>query len=184
MKSIVQVLDQIGPTGVRRRRRCPRRCGRRVNRHRRPMPGGTLDLVRLHRTGGDPGVGQSHQVPEQIPNPRVRVTQRPQSPSPTPPAYWSMEPSDPATSLRGHRELPCAIHGMGSCRTRLRQGNWCCHHQVRGRVKRGPPMQKMWSRSPLQRKKTTMKRSKSYRCPTPHHHDQHTSRWLGFGPRG
>jgi hypothetical protein len=35
----------------------------------------TLDLDRLHQTGGDPGVGPSHQAPEQIPNPRVRVTQ-------------------------------------------------------------------------------------------------------------
>jgi hypothetical protein len=41
--------------------------------------------------------------------------QRPSSPSPTPLAYWLMEPSDPATSLRSHREPPCAIHGMGPC---------------------------------------------------------------------
>jgi hypothetical protein len=37
------------------------------------------------------------------------------SPSPAPPAYWSMELSDLATSSRSHREPPCAIHGLGSC---------------------------------------------------------------------
>jgi hypothetical protein len=36
-------------------------------------------------------------------------------PPPDPPAYWPMEPSDPTTFLRGHRETPCAIHGWSSC---------------------------------------------------------------------
>jgi hypothetical protein len=60
-------------------------------------------------------VGPSRQAPEQIPNPRVRVMQWPPSPSLTPPAYWSMEPSDPATSPRSRQEPPCAIHSMGPC---------------------------------------------------------------------
>jgi hypothetical protein len=60
-------------------------------------------------------VGPSCQAPEQIPNPRVRVMQWPPSPSLTPPAYWSMEPSDPATSPRSRQEPPCAIHSMGPC---------------------------------------------------------------------
>jgi hypothetical protein len=115
VKSILQVLDQVDPTELRRHRRRPRRRDRRGSRHRRPVLRGTLDMDWLHRIGGDPGVGPSHQALEPIPNPRVRVTQRPPSPSPAPLAYWPMESSDPATSLRGHREPPCVIHGMGSC---------------------------------------------------------------------
>jgi hypothetical protein len=41
--------------------------------------------------------------------------QRSPSPSPEPPAYRPMEPSDPADSPWGHWETPCAIHGMGPC---------------------------------------------------------------------
>jgi hypothetical protein len=58
-------------------------------------------------------VGPSRQAPEQIPNPRVRIMQRPLSPSPEPPAYRPMEPLDPANSPWGCREMPCAIHDMG-----------------------------------------------------------------------
>jgi hypothetical protein len=64
----------------------------------------TLDLEQLHRIEGDPGVGSSQQVPPSLvgtANPRVRVLERPPSPSLDPPAYWLMEPLDPATSLRG-----------------------------------------------------------------------------------
>jgi hypothetical protein len=60
-------------------------------------------------------VGPSRQAQEQIPNPRVRVMQWPPSPSLTPPAYWSMEPSDPTTSPRSCQEPPYAIHSMGPC---------------------------------------------------------------------
>jgi hypothetical protein len=115
VKSVLQVLDHMGPTRRRHRRRCPRRRGRGRNGYRRLVPGGTLDLDRLCRTGGNPRAGPTRQALEQIPNPKVRVTQRPPSPSPTPPTYWPMKPSDPATSSWGHREPPCAIHGMGPC---------------------------------------------------------------------
>jgi hypothetical protein len=74
-----------------------------------------MDLDRLRGTGGDPGAGSSHQAPDRIPNPRVRVPHRPLSSSPTPPAYWPMEPSDSAISPRGRWETPCAIHGSGPC---------------------------------------------------------------------
>jgi hypothetical protein len=74
-----------------------------------------IDLDRLRRTKGDPGAGSSHQAPKQIPNPRVSVTPQPSSSSPAPPTYWPLEPSDPATSPWGHREPPCAIHGLGPC---------------------------------------------------------------------
>jgi hypothetical protein len=40
---------------------------------------------------------------------------RSSSPSPTPPACWPMEPTDPATSLWGHREIPYAIYSLGPC---------------------------------------------------------------------
>jgi hypothetical protein len=79
------------------------------------MPEVALNLDRLRQTGGDPGVGTSSQAPRRTPNPRVRVLERPPSPSPDPPAYWPMEPSDPATPLRGLREPPCIIHGWGPC---------------------------------------------------------------------
>jgi hypothetical protein len=115
VKSILQVLDRVGPTEMCRRQRHPRQHGRRGRRHRRPVPRGTLDLDRLRRTGGNPGAGSSHQAPEQISNPRVRVTPQPPSPSPAPPAYWPIEPSDPTTSPWGHREPFCAIHDLGPC---------------------------------------------------------------------
>jgi hypothetical protein len=115
VKSILQVLDRVGPTGVRRHWRPSRRHGRRGAGLRWPMPGATMDLDRFHRIRGDPGTGTSHQAPNQIPNPRVSVLHRPPSPSPEPPAYWPMEPSDTTTSPRGHREPPCAIHGSGPC---------------------------------------------------------------------
>jgi hypothetical protein len=37
------------------------------------------------------------------------------SPSPDPPTYWLMEPSDPTTSPRRQRKPPCAIHGWSPC---------------------------------------------------------------------
>jgi hypothetical protein len=115
VKSILQMFNRVGPTSMCRRWRRPRRRGQRGARIRRPVPGATLDLDRLRRTGRDPGVGTSHQAPDRIPNPRARVLHRPSSPSPNPLAYWPMKPSDPAISLRGHREPPCAIHGSGPC---------------------------------------------------------------------
>jgi hypothetical protein len=114
VKSALQVLHRMGPTGRSHHRRRLRCRGRRGRRHHQTVPGGTLDLDRLHRTGGDLVAGPSRQAPELIPNPRVRVLQRPPSPSPTPSTYFPMEPSYPTTSLRGHREPPCAIHGMSS----------------------------------------------------------------------
>jgi hypothetical protein len=62
-----------------------------------------------------PEAGPSSQELVHAPNPRVGVLERSPSPSPDPPAYWPMEPSDSATSPRGHREIPCVIHGWGSC---------------------------------------------------------------------
>jgi hypothetical protein len=82
VNSILHVLDRLGPTVARRRRRRPRCRGPRRRRHHRTVPEGTLDLDWLHRTGGDPGTGPSRPTPEQIPNPRVRVTPRPPSPLP------------------------------------------------------------------------------------------------------
>jgi hypothetical protein len=61
-----------------------------------------------------PGAGLSHQATEQNPNPRVRVPPRPLPPSPTLPAYWPLEPSDPTISPRGHRETPYAILSLGA----------------------------------------------------------------------
>jgi hypothetical protein len=75
----------------------------------RPAPEAALNLDRLRRTRGDPGVGTSSQAPVRTPNPRVKVLERLPSPSPDPPAYWLMEPSNSVTSLRGHQEPPCAI---------------------------------------------------------------------------
>jgi hypothetical protein len=117
VKSVLQVLDWMGPTGARRCRRRPRHRAHRGRRHHRTVLVGTLYLDQLHQTGEDPRAGPSCQAPEKIPNLRVRVMQRlpSPSPSPTPSAYWPMEPSDPATSPRSRQEPPCAIHGMGLC---------------------------------------------------------------------
>jgi hypothetical protein len=59
--------------------------------------------------------GTSSAALARIPNPRVRVLDRPLSPSPDTLTYWLMEPSDLTISSRGHRESPCTIHGWGSC---------------------------------------------------------------------
>jgi hypothetical protein len=105
----------MGPTGARRHRRRPRRRGCRGRRHQQQQPGVTLDLDRLRQTGGEPRAGYSHQPSADAPNPRVRVLERPPSPSPDPLAYRPMEPSDSAASLWGHRELPCTVHGTSPC---------------------------------------------------------------------
>jgi hypothetical protein len=79
-------------------------------------PRTTLDLERLHRTGGDPEARSSQQAPPSpvnTINPRVRVLEKPPSPSPDPPVYWPIELLDLATSLRGCREPPCIIHSWG-----------------------------------------------------------------------
>jgi hypothetical protein len=114
VKSVFQVLDRMGPTGIRRRRRRPRHHDRRGRWHQQQQLGVTLDLDRLHRTGGDPGAGSLRQPPINSPNPRARVLERTPSPSPDPPTYKPMEPSDPAASLWGHREPPCVVHGIGT----------------------------------------------------------------------
>jgi hypothetical protein len=60
-------------------------------------------------------VGSSRQPSVDAPNPRVRVLEQPPSPSPDPPAYRPLEPSNPAASPWGCQELPYAVHGTGSC---------------------------------------------------------------------
>jgi hypothetical protein len=112
---ILRVLDRVGPTSAQHHRCRPCHHGWwRVAAHR-PMPKAVLDLDRLHRIGGDPRAGTSIQAPVRTPNPRVRVLERPPSPFLDPPTYWPMEPSYPTTSLRSHREPPCAIHSWGPC---------------------------------------------------------------------
>jgi hypothetical protein len=115
VKSVLQVLDRMGPTRARRRQRHPRRRGHRGRRHQQQQPEVTLDLDWLHQTGGDPGAGSLHLPLADVPNPRVRVLERPPSPSSDPPAYRPMAPSDPAVSPWGHRQPPCTVHGMGPC---------------------------------------------------------------------
>jgi hypothetical protein len=151
VKSILQVMYRLGPTVARRRRRRrPRHRGRRGRRHHRTMLRGTLDLDRLCRTGGDPKARPSRSTPEQIPNPRVRVTPRPSSPPLAPPAYWPMENSNLVDSPWGRWEPLCAIHGMGPCHTWLHKGNRYSHHRVMGKEKESPKRKMMmWSWSPL-----------------------------------
>jgi hypothetical protein len=56
VKSILRVLDRLGPSGGRRRRRRrPRRRGHGRTSHRRSETEVTLELDRLRWTGGDPG---------------------------------------------------------------------------------------------------------------------------------
>jgi hypothetical protein len=89
--------------------------GRGRTGNQRQQPGVSLDLDRLCRTGGDPGVRTSCQTLTDAPNPRVRVLERPPYPSPNPPTYRSMEPSNPTDSLWSRWEPPCIIHGTGPC---------------------------------------------------------------------
>jgi hypothetical protein len=60
-------------------------------------------------------VGSLRQALVDAPNPRVRVLERPPSPSPDPPTYRPMKPSDPAASPWDRREPPYAVHGTGPC---------------------------------------------------------------------
>jgi hypothetical protein len=113
VNSILRVLDRVDPS-----RTTHLRCGQRSALVHQQDPRITLDLERLRRTRGDLGAGSSRQALADIPNPRVRVVERPPppwSPSPDPPAYWPMAPSDLATSPRSREEPLCAIHGGGSC---------------------------------------------------------------------
>jgi hypothetical protein len=57
VKSILQVLDRVGPTSTHRRRRRPSCRGRRGARIHRLVPRAPLDLDRLRRTRGDPRAG-------------------------------------------------------------------------------------------------------------------------------
>jgi hypothetical protein len=55
-KSVLEVLDRLGPTeGCRRRLRRPRRPGHGKMGNQQQQPGVTLDLDRLRQTGGTPG---------------------------------------------------------------------------------------------------------------------------------
>jgi hypothetical protein len=97
---------------------------------------------------------------QQIPlTPRVRVFERPPSSSPNPPAYWPMEPSDPATSPRGRRETLAPSTVGAFAPTRLCRGGQSSHHRVRGREEKG---------SLLPKKRTKGIPSRSYRCLIPH----------------
>jgi hypothetical protein len=61
VKSVLEVLDRLGPTeGRRRRQQRPRRRGRGRTGNQRQQLRVTLDLDRLHRTGGDLVAGSSH----------------------------------------------------------------------------------------------------------------------------
>jgi hypothetical protein len=115
VKSVLQVLDRMGPTRARRRQRHPRRRGHRGRRHQQQQPGVTLDLDWLRWTRGDPKARSLHLPLADIPNPRVRVLEWPPSPSPDQPAYRPMAPSDPVVSPWGRQQPPCTVHGMGPC---------------------------------------------------------------------
>jgi hypothetical protein len=52
VRSILQVLGRVGPTGTRRRWRQPKRRGRRGNHARRLVLRAPMNLDWLHRTGG------------------------------------------------------------------------------------------------------------------------------------
>jgi hypothetical protein len=115
VNSILQILDEVGQGRTSRRQCRPCHHGWRGVPVHQQEPGVTLDREWHHRTEEDPREGPSRQAPADAHNPRVRVLERPPSPSPDPPAYWPMELSDPGTSLRSHWDTPCTIHGWGSC---------------------------------------------------------------------
>jgi hypothetical protein len=88
VNSILQVLDQVSPSSVCCRWRRPRHRGRwGIVVHQ------TVPRVALR-------AGTSSQALVRTPNARVRVLQRPPSPSPNPLAYWPMEPSNDHRSER------------------------------------------------------------------------------------
>jgi hypothetical protein len=60
VKSILQVLDRVGPTELRRRR-CRRR-GQRSTRHRRPVPKGSLCDVPPSSNDGQSKLGSLRDV--------------------------------------------------------------------------------------------------------------------------
>jgi hypothetical protein len=123
----------------------------------------TLDLEWLRQTkgGGVPGHGP-HVKHQPMPLTLGLGFLNP-PPPPDPSTYWLMEPSNPATSLRRHREPFCAIHGWGLAPTRLRRGTRGFHHWNRGREGKGTSMTK---------KKTMKTPSRSSRYWT-HHHDRY-----------
>jgi hypothetical protein len=99
--SLLPVLDHDGP-----RHRC---CNRNDN-DKRQGPGTTLDMEWLCHPSCPPPSPSTER-----PNPRVRVWEQLSSPSLEPLGYWSMEPSDTATSPRGRHVPPCVVHSWGPC---------------------------------------------------------------------
>jgi hypothetical protein len=89
-----------------------------------------------------PRAGTSSQAPARTPNPRLRVLERPPSPSPNPPPYWSMEPSDrpPLREVTGSPIAPSMVGTLAP--TRLRRGRQSSHYRVRGREEKGSPLPK------------------------------------------
>jgi hypothetical protein len=75
VNSILRVLDRVDPS-----RTTHLRCGQRSALVHQQDPRITLDLERLRRTRGDLGAGSSRQALADIPNPRVRVVERPPPP--------------------------------------------------------------------------------------------------------
>jgi hypothetical protein len=82
VKSILKVLDRVGPTTTRHRWCRPQCRGRWGARIHRVVPGEPLDLDRLRRAEEDPREGTLSQAPMRTPNTRVRVLHRLSSPSP------------------------------------------------------------------------------------------------------
>jgi hypothetical protein len=152
------VLDQVGPISTCHRRCRPRRRGRRGAGIHRTAAGAPLDIDRHRRTGGDLEARTSSEAPERIPNPRVRVLERPPSPSPIhrPIGRWNPQTRPPLREVVGNHLAPSMVGARAP--TWLHQGGRCCHHRVRGRGQKGSPL-------PRKKKRTS---SKSSRCLIPH----------------
>jgi hypothetical protein len=133
VNSILRVLDQVGPNHVCRRRRG-------VAVHRQELRA-TLDLDRLHQTGGTPGQDpqvKHRRMPLTL---GVRVLERRPSPSPDLLADGTLRPShlserSPGDLLRhprlGHLPLPGCIEADEALFTEFDGGRRRgCHRQIR-----------------------------------------------------
>jgi hypothetical protein len=120
VKSVLQVMDRMVPTRHHRHQQHSRHRGRGRNGHRRPVLGGTLDLDRLYRTGGDPG--RDHHVKHRsrslilglglcndycLPLPHHRPIGR-----------WNPQTRPPLCGVAGNRPTPSTV--WARARTRLR----------------------------------------------------------------
>jgi hypothetical protein len=148
VKLILQVLDHLGPSGGRHRRH-PRCQGRGRTSHRQQQHGVALDLDRLRRTGGTPG--RDHHIQHRSRSLTLGLVllqiRRLLPPCHRPAGRWNPQIQPTLRGVAGNRLAPSMV--WARAHTRLRKGNRCPHHRVRGKEESPKRKKITWSWLPL-----------------------------------